>query len=83
MDDSIADLETFASDLKDSAEDRLERGTAEVSELLSDCLDFEKLLLALGDLRRASQQFTKSNSLSEKQKQVLEKKSFPLGSSTF
>ena len=54
VDESIADLEVFASDLRDSSRDRLERGTAKVSELLSDCLDFEKLLVALeGDLQKA------------------------------
>lgn len=69
VDESIADLEVFASDLRDSSRDRLERGTAKVSELLSDFLDFEKLLVALeGDLQRAEQSQSPVHCLKNKQK---------------
>ena len=67
--ESIADLEVFASDLRDSSRDRLERGTAKVSELLSDCLHFEKLLVALeGDLQKAEQSQSPVHCLKNKQK---------------
>ena len=69
VNESIADLEVFALDVRDSAQDRLERGTAKVSELLSDYLDFEKLLVALeGDLHRAQPSQSPVHCLKNKQK---------------
>ena len=45
--ESIEDLTSFAEDLKYSCESRLNRGTSEISLLLSECMDFERLLVAL------------------------------------
>ena len=69
VDELIADLEVFASYLRDSSQNRLERGTAKVSELLSDCLDFETFLVALeGDLQRVEQSQSAVHCLKNKHK---------------
>ena len=47
VEESIEDLRKFAEDLKHSCEARLSQGTSEVSLLLSECMDFERLLMAL------------------------------------
>ena len=47
LDQSMKELQEFAIDLKNSAENRLGNGTAEVSRLLARCFDFEELLVAL------------------------------------
>ncbi len=47
LDESMEELQDFVIDLKDSAENRLNNGTAEVSKLLAGCFDFEGLPLVL------------------------------------
>eukprot|EP00794_Sanderia_malayensis_P013472 gene13472-14864_t len=44
---SLEELKVFAVDLKVSAKNRLENGTAEISRPLAKCFDFEEMLVAL------------------------------------
>eukprot|EP00112_Aurelia_sp_Birch-Aquarium-sp1_P025182 Seg8240.1 transcript_id=Seg8240.1/GoldUCD/mRNA.D3Y31 product="hypothetical protein" protein_id=Seg8240.1/GoldUCD/D3Y31 len=47
LDQSMKELEEFAVDLKDSADNRLGNGAAQVSRLLARSFDFKELLAAL------------------------------------
>ena len=52
VDASLNDLKKFAEDLKDASSKRLDGGVSKISCLLSECFDFEQMLIALeGNLK--------------------------------